>query len=96
MDEHGPMEFGTVVQAARCHLHFQRCWLGHYRSAAPNHIAIWIVPGFAVLLIAYWYAIKSRDFAGPPSGTVSEERHAEILATERALDEAHASRNAAS
>ena len=60
----------------------------------PNHIAIWIVPGFAVLLIAYWYAIKSRDFAGPPSGTVSEERHAEILATERALDEAHASRNA--
>ena len=60
----------------------------------PNHIAIWIVPGFAVLLIVYWYAFKCRDFEGPPSGTVSQERYAEILATERALDEAYASRNA--
>jgi amino acid transporter len=54
----------------------------------PNDIALQIVPGATLLLAIYWFAFKSRHFAGPPSGEEIDRRQAEIQAAERALDAA--------
>jgi amino acid transporter len=54
----------------------------------PNDIALRIVPGATLLLAIYWFAFKSRHFAGPPSGEEIDRRQAEIQAAERALDAA--------
>ena len=32
----------------------------------PNDVALWIVPGFAVVLGAWWFLHKRRHFPGPP------------------------------
>lgn len=32
----------------------------------PNAIAMWIVPGFAVILAGWWFVWKRRHFPGPP------------------------------
>lgn len=54
----------------------------------PNDIALQIVPGATLLLAIYWFAFKSRHFAGPPSGEEINRRQSEILAAERALEAA--------
>ena len=32
----------------------------------PNEVALWIVPGFALVLVAWWFLHKRRHFPGPP------------------------------
>jgi amino acid transporter len=32
----------------------------------PNDVALWIVPGFALALVAWWFLHKRRHFPGPP------------------------------
>jgi hypothetical protein len=29
-------------------------------------VALWIVPGFALALVTWWFAHKRRHFPGPP------------------------------
>ena len=41
----------------------------------PNDVALWIVPGFAVVLVAWWFLHKRRHFSGPPKlDTLAEQR----------------------
>lgn len=54
----------------------------------PNDIAQAIVPGTALVLVAYWYLYKRYHFDGPPTGALIEQRQAEIERAERRLDAA--------
>ena len=42
----------------------------------PNQIAARLVPGFAVVLAAWWWAFKRHHFPGPPRAAVEFEREA--------------------
>jgi amino acid transporter len=51
----------------------------------PNDKALWITLGALALTAVIWFGYERKNFAGPPSGTVSPERLALISAAEKAM-----------
>ncbi len=52
----------------------------------PNDKALGVTVGFLVLTAIVWFAFENRRFKGPPIGDTIARRHAEIAATEAALN----------
>jgi hypothetical protein len=55
--------------------------------AAPNERVLWVVAGFIVLAIVFWFAVENRRFEGPPTGERIANRQAAIKAAEAAVGE---------
>ncbi len=53
----------------------------------PNDQAAWVVGGLSVLLLALWFGVAKRRFAGPPHGILDARRQAQLRAAEVAVHE---------
>ena len=53
--------------------------------APPNERVFYVVLGFLVLAVVFWFVLESRRFQGPPIGAEVAKRAAAIAAAERAV-----------
>ena len=56
--------------------------------APPNERVLYVVAGFILLALVFWFAAESRRFKGPPVGDEIKRRQAEIASLEAKFGEA--------
>jgi amino acid transporter len=56
--------------------------------APPNERVLYVVVGFIIVALIFWFAVENRRFKGPPIGEEVKRRQALIAETEKAFGEA--------